>query len=205
MPITYSFLMTSRHKDNPDLVGFKPRVRPYFLTVDQELDFPVHFDDAAYAQLHRAFMNFVAEGLPGENCRLYKPINGADTIKVNRQLTHFLIDHPDYPAERLQSQILSAINTPGNFTTKHWHFDIDDVDESTFKSIVADITKYGNFESNQIQIKPSHTPHCYSVVTAHGFDTRQLMTDWQQYITNQKTHSQGILAEYAVNDLSNED
>lgn len=151
----------SRNKDNKNVPNFKPRVQSFL------------YEESSNTLMEK-FNKFVADGVPHEFCRLYISINAVDEQKVKKELTKFLIDEAFSPSDwsliNLNNKVVSLASLNCNKKEKKWLFDCDVEDDDTFVNFRDDVEKYGGKV-----VDCGRTPNGYFLVTARGFDARELM------------------------------
>lgn len=160
----HSVLFKSRNKDNKGLKGFKERKKIFFTEGEPEF-------------LVDKFNDFVAEGVPGELSRFYYSVNPRDVEKTNIALIKFLLDHPDYPLEKIQGKVNSLSNRKENASTKRWLIDFDSLDVPE-EQIVNEVTEAGNFDPSEIEV--IRTIGGYHLITPRGFDSRSLIKKYNK-------------------------
>ncbi len=159
----YILELVSRNKDNKNVDGFKQRNELFFTDLDP--------DDEV---LQRKFRNFVQDGVVGETSRMYYSINPRDTVKSNKELCKFLVDHPEYDLRKLKYKHISLAQLPKNADGKRWLFDFDIDDKSAVREFIKDIEAI----DADIIVDIHKTPHGYAVITNRHFDTRSLLAKW---------------------------
>lgn len=157
-------LFCSRNKDNKGIDGFARRRRA-FIAHDSDID-----------ATKAAFAAFVADGVAGECCRWYESVNARDPEAVRRQLIHRLVDGAD--VTRLQSLAASVAAKRECATEKRWLFDFDDRSSIRVAHFTCDVMAAGGFASDEIERHA--TPNGFAVVVPHGFDTRDLLAQWDR-------------------------
>lgn len=70
----YVYLICSRNKDNKDLPNFKKRAKTILEYKENE--------DRVIKEFHR----FAADGVPGEQTRLYRSVNSRNEEKIRKEL-----------------------------------------------------------------------------------------------------------------------
>lgn len=161
-------LFVSRNKDNKHIEGHTERRHSFVSKEPSESD--VLYDE---------FQNFIKRGVKGEVCRFYYSVNARDEQKIRQELQHFLISNPDFNLCAIPSKLagIAAINS--NAATKHWMFDFDIDDHAKAKEFCEDIQKIDKTVKAHIY----KTPNGYAIVVDHGFDTRTLLTKWNENVT----------------------
>lgn len=173
MTYYHTVLFKSRNKDNKEVDGFKERSKT-FLT-DKE---PI--------ELYNKFQEFVGEGLDGELSRFYYSVNKRDIVKANRKLVHYLIDNPEFPPYKLQTKLVSLASEKDCSAENKWLFDYDG-DPEAVVSFVEDVEQH--FDMVYDVIKLFGTVSGFGVVVPHGFDTRELLSKWEDV----ELHRDGML------------
>ena len=157
-------MFISRNKDNKNIEGFKQRSMNFVSTKYPE-------------ELLEKFQEFVERGVEGEFSRFYISVNARDPEKVHKHLMHFLIDHPDYPLDKMESKIASLADRTDCALTKKWLFDLD-MDMVEAYEFASDAVKAGKFESME-SMEIRRTVSGYSLVVPRGFDTRELLSKYE--------------------------
>lgn len=162
----YVYLICSRNKDNKDIPNFKERAKTI-------LEYKENGD-----KVIEAFKSFAAKGLPGEQTRLYRSVNSRNEEKIREELIiRLLRDKPSMT--QLNRTLASVAQQVQNRDESKWLFDFD-VDNYFFKTeFINDIVKVSNIEEDNIE--SFSTPHGYTIIVPHGFDTRELMENWKDY------------------------
>lgn len=158
-------MFISRNKDNKNIEGFKQRSMNFVSTKHPE-------------ELSGKFQEFVERGVEGEFCRFYLSVNARDPEKVHKHLIHFLIDHPDYPLDKMESKIASLADRTDCALTKKWLFDLDDMNMVEAYEFASDVIKAGEFESME-SMEIRRTVSGYSLVVPRGFDTREILSKYE--------------------------
>ena len=154
----YVVFFTSRNKDNKDIKNFKERKKAFVSSKSIE-------------ELKQEFLVFCNKGLNSEKCRFYISTNARDRIKINKALTHFLIDNPETPTEDIPAMIVRIAAKKENALEKKWLFDFDDSDEdncNNFCKMINDIDP-------NVSITKYKTPNGFHIISNRGFDTRKLL------------------------------
>ena len=153
-------LLISRNKDNRDLPGFRPRTRSFLAYEDD-------------TRIQNEWSQFLTEAAPGELCRLYVSVNARDIEAIRKQLLYALIF--ENPSLTHIDQLLASIAARKECASEHrWMFDFDSTNETLLNKFLSDLESV--FAREKIQTHP--TPHGHAVIVPHGFDTRQLMSDY---------------------------
>lgn len=167
----YVYLMCSRNKDNKDIPNFKERAKTI-------LEYKENED-----KVIEAFKSFAAEGLPGEQTRLYRSVNSRNEEKIREELIiRLLRDKPSMA--RLNHTLASVAQQVQNRDESKWLFDFDVDDDKLSEDFKKDIRRFahdsGVFFYNY-EIETHKTPHGYAIIVPYGFDTRELMEKWKDY------------------------
>lgn len=149
-------IFTSRNKDNKDIPGFKQRTIS-FLSENPILEI-------------NKFNHFLLEGVPGELSRFYVTVNKRNNDSAIKSLQHYLLDHPDYPATKVESKLTSLAMRPENAAEHKWLFDFDE--KEGIYDFVSDLEDEG-FKKKEIEVYK--TVNNYAVVVPHGFDSRNIL------------------------------
>ena len=167
----YIYIMRSRNKDNTGVLLFKERCKTMVKYEDEE-EF-----------ILKEFKNFAKDGVKGERSRLYKSVNARDEDKVRKG---FIIKmFKDEPSITKTNRILSSVaQCTENRAESKWLFDFDNKDCSLLNSFLADVCCISN--DDDIIDVCKDTPNGFAVVVKHGFDTRELMNKYKQYVTLKK-------------------
>lgn len=161
----YVYLIRSRNKDNKDIPNFKERAETI-------LEYRENED-----KVIEDFKSFAAEGVPGEQTRLYRSVNSRNEEKIREEFViRLLRDKPSMT--RLNRTLASVAQQVQNRDESKWLFDFDVDDDSLVLEFIYDITNYGIVFN---QIKLYKTPNGFAVIVTHGFDTRELMEKWKDY------------------------
>ena len=155
----YVYMFRSRNKDNAHLSNFHERCKTIWAYREDE------------PKVRRDFERFAAEGIPGEQTRLYRSVNRRDENKIREELTIRLIK--DKPSMTKLNAILTSVAMQSNSRAESkWLFDFDIDDLATLLQFNNDLPVGGTIYK---------TPNGYAVVVEHGFDTRELMKKWENY------------------------
>ena len=161
----YVYLIRSRNKDNKDVPNFKGRAKTILEYKENE--------DRVIKEFHR----FAADGVPGEQTRLYRSVNSRNEEKIMKELIiRLLRDKPS--VTKLNHTLASVAQQVENRDESKWLFDFDVDDRTLMEKFVADI--YNTYIPWKC-IETYKTPHGYAIVVSHGFDTRKLMEKWKDY------------------------
>ena len=159
----YLYFFRSRNKDNKDVANFRQRSKT-FITTKTALE------------LDREFAAFVNDGQSGEMSRMYVAINTRDNAKIQKALTHKLIDD-ELDMTKLNRLLASIAAKPENRAKgeNKWLFDFDPVEGEDTDELLKAFKKDLPLDANYHDFK---TPNGYAVVVDHGFDTRELLAKW---------------------------
>lgn len=168
----YVYLMRSRNKDNKDIPNFKERVETI-------LEYKENED-----KIIEKFKNFAAEGVPGEQTRLYRSVNSRNEEKIREELIiRLLRDKPSMT--QLNRTLASVALQVQNRDDSKWLFDFDVDDDKMAEDFKKDIKRFAYDNTDMFfynyEIEAHKTPHGYVIIVPHGFDTRELMEKWKDY------------------------
>lgn len=162
----YVYLIRSRNKDNKDIPNFKGRIKTILEYKENE--------DRVIKEFHR----FAADGVPGEQTRLYRSVNSRNEEKIREELIIRLVrDKPS--VTKLNRTLASVAQQVENRNEDKWLFDFDVDNELLMYDFVYDVIIFSGIPLSDIQA--DKTPHGYAIVVPHGFDTRKLMEKWKDY------------------------
>ena len=162
----YVYLIRSRNKDNKDVPNFKERIKTILEYKENE--------DRVIKEFHR----FAADGVPGEQTRLYRSVNSRNEEKIREELIiRLLRDKPS--VTKLNRTLASVAQQVENRDKSKWLFDFDMDDELLMYNFVHDVIIFSHIPLSDILV--NKTPHGYAIVVPHGFDTRELMNKWKDY------------------------
>lgn len=162
----YVYLMRSRNKDNKYVPNFKERAETI-------LEYRENED-----KVIEDFKSFAAEGVPGEQTRLYRSVNSRNEEKIREEFViRLLRDKPSMT--RLNRTLASVAQQVQNRDESKWLFDFDVNDAILVKGFMEDINHFSNIPLRYIE--KHKTSHGYAVVVEHGFDTRELIEKWKDY------------------------
>lgn len=162
----YVYLIRSRNKDNKDLPNFKEREKTILEYKENE--------DKVIKEFHK----FAADGVPGEQTRLYRSVNFRNEEKIREELIiRLLRDKPSMT--KLNRTLASVAQQAENRAESKWLFDFDVDDESLMYDFVHDVIIFSGIPLSDIQAYT--TPHGYAIVVPHSFDTRKLIEKWKNY------------------------
>lgn len=158
-------LFKSRNKDNKHLENFKERTVSFVTSHDVETS----------KSLVDKFYSFVSQGVEGELSRFYISLNSRNPQKVNKELMHYLLDHPELNPASLPQKLARISAHKENAKEHKWFFDFDSKDGDLLKKFKTDIRELGGYEK---LITTYSTINGYAVVVENGFDTRKLLDKW---------------------------
>lgn len=162
----YVYLMRSRNKDNKDIPNFKERDKTI-------LEYKENED-----KVIEAFKSFVANGLPGEQTRLYRSVNSRNEEKIREELViRLLRDKPSVTL--LNRTLVSVAQQIQNRDESKWLFDFDVNNREMATNFLSDINYFSGIKL--IDINCHKIPHGYAIIVPHRFDTRELMEKWKDY------------------------
>ena len=164
----YVYLIRSRNKDNKDLPNFKERTKTILEYKENEEKI---FDE---------FYKFAADGVPGEQTRLYRSVNSRNEEKIREELIiRLLRDKPSMT--KLDRTLASVAQQVENRDESKWLFDFDVDDEIIADNFIDAIFIQTDMDYPIEKIKRYKTSHGYAIVVPRGFDTRKLMEKWKDY------------------------
>lgn len=158
-------LFKSRNKDNKDLEDFTERT----------VSFVTSHDISKSKSLQDKFKTFVNQGVAGELSRYYVSYNERNPQKVNKELMHYLLDHPEMNPASLPQKLARISAHKENASENKWFFDFDYDELSKVEEFKTDIRELGGYRGDIIQ---HLTIHGYAIGVEHGFDTRKLLEKW---------------------------
>lgn len=162
----YVYLMRSRNKDNKDIPNFKQRDETI-------LEYKENED-----KIIEKFKNFAAKGIPGEQTRLYRSVNSRNEEKIREEfIIRLLRDKPSMT--QLNRTLASVAQQVHNRDDSKWLFDFDVDKKRLAYNFCCDIYEFSTIASSEI--KCHKTPHGYTIIVPHSFDTRELMEKWKDY------------------------
>lgn len=162
----YVYLIRSRNKDNKDIPSFKERAKTILEYKENE--------DRVIKEFHK----FAADGVPGEQTRLYRSVNSRNEEKIREELIiRLLRDKPSMT--KLNRTLASVAQQAENRNESKWLFDFDVDDAILVKEFMEDVNHFSNIPLRYIE--KYKTPHGYAIVVPHGFDTRELIEKWKNY------------------------
>lgn len=166
----HTVFFSSRNKDNEQIKNFKQRIR-------------VFVTDKTLEELKQEFIGFVNKGQIGELSRFYYSVNSTNLELANRDLIHYLIDHPLATPNQIKNKLVSVSAVNKNLNTHKWLFDCDFQDEVKLNKVKNKIIESSKDE--EIIEKVGKTIHGYYLITKHGFDTRELLKEFSD-VDNKK-------------------
>ena len=162
----YVYLIRSRNKDNKDVPNFKERIKTILEYKENE--------DRIIKEFHR----FAADGVPGEQIRLYRSVNSRNEEKIREELViRLLRDKPSMT--KLNRTLASVAQQVENRDESKWLFDFDVDDELLVYDFIHDVIIFSHIPLSDI--RAYKTPHGYAIIVPHRFDTRELMEKWKDY------------------------
>lgn len=174
--VLYSWLFTSRNKDNKNVKEFQQR-RMAMLAYVEDKECSVSVPDKV---MHR-FKQFVADGKKGETCRLYRSINSFDEEKVRKQLaSHLILEDISLPKLEATSVSIASASKNHCANQKKWLLDFDSKNKDRLNDLLQTIEPLcGDMGTYK-------TPNGYAVVIEHGFDTRTVLEPFADILTVKK-------------------
>lgn len=128
----YVYLIRSRNKDNKDVPNFKERAKTIVEYKENE--------DRVIKEFHR----FAADGVPGEQTRLYRSVNSMNEEKIREELIiRLLRDKPS--VTKLNRTLASVAQQVENRDESKWLFDFNVDDESLMYDFVHDVIIFSVF------------------------------------------------------------
>mgnify|MGYP006982395834 CR=1 FL=1 len=170
----YVYLIRSRNKDNKDVSNFKERTKT-ILEYKQNED-----------RIIKEFHKFAADGVPGEQTRLYRFVNSRNEEKIREELIIRLLRHKP-SMTKLNRTLASVAQQAENRDESKWLFDFDVDDEEKADEFIDDIYFYSGIENHELH----KTPHGYAIIVPRGFDIRELIEKWKDYDISM--HKDGLL------------
>lgn len=162
----YIIMFKSRNKDNQNVMNFKERTRTFL--VDENYD---------EESIKKKFQEFISRGVKGEICRWYISVNTRNPEIIKKHLISALALESDLDISKIESKVISIAQQPQCAATKYWMFDVDVDDENIKWQILSEFPLC----THVIEVNP--TPHGCHVIVDKGFDTRELMEKWKDFIT----------------------
>lgn len=170
----FVWLFVSRNKDNANVPYFKQR----------ELAFVDYDKPIVRLNITRRFREFARAGQQGEASRLYRSVNARDPEMIRKLLLQKLIFDPiDFT--HIESTVASIASKKECALEQQWLLDVD----TPFKDKVDAVV---NIVGSIMDTSPTvqDTPHGKAIITAHGFDSRNLLRDYGDIVT---LHKDGML------------
>ena len=122
----YVYLIRSRNKDNKDIPNFKERAKTI-------LEYKENED-----RVIKEFRRFAADGVTGEQTRLYRSVNSRNEEKIREEfIIRLLRDKPS--VTKLNRTLASVAQQTENRDESKWLFDFDVDDESLMYDFVHDV------------------------------------------------------------------
>lgn len=180
----YGVFLVSRNKDNKHLDS------------DLYKERKVAFVSSDLSKAKREFNHFCNDAIEGEKCRMYVSVNERDRTKTRKMLIHELVDaEDDFPLSNVQAKVCSCAMKHENAKTKYWMFDFDTKSQDKLCEFISDLEENGfseyesfvesreegNVPENAYYVEP--TPHGYAIIVTHGFDTREILKNREDYVT----------------------
>lgn len=163
-------LFVSRNKDNSHLDSFKERKKAFLAYLDG-YNIP--------EWLSEEFDDFVSKGQFTEMCRMYISINARDPDKIKKDLAVKLIQDPEgVDLTKADAIVARAAAHDKNKRSdqKRWLFDWDRPITTQTRDQFNKFCEYVNESGGGVTVYP--TPHGAAVLAEHGFDTRELATNY---------------------------
>lgn len=162
----------SRHKDNQNIEGFKPRCQA----------FPVYLNPIDIETLKSKFQKFCNEGLPHEVSRFYITLNARYEDGVRNDLICRMLQNETNFS--LMNRVTTSVAARCNdLVTKCWMFDADgdNVAQGSAEFAVAISTRTQELMSGVRQAAASYKTKngCHIITSAH-FDTRKVESYYPQ-------------------------
>lgn len=168
----YVYLIRSRNKDNKNIPNFKERAKTI-------LEYKENED-----KVIEAFRSFAANGVPGEQTRLYRSVNSRNEEKIREEFIIRLLRNKS-SMTRLNRTLASVAQQVQNRDESKWLFDFDVDDDKLAEDFKNDVRRFAYDNSDTFfynhEIEIHKTPHGYAIIVPHGFDTRELMKKWKDY------------------------
>ena len=122
----YVYLIRSRNKDNKDVPDFKERAKIILEYKENE--------DKVIKEFHK----FAADGVTGEQTRLYRSVNSRNEEKIREEfIIRLLRDKPSMT--KLNRTLASVAQQVENRDESKWLFDFDVDDELLMYDFVRDV------------------------------------------------------------------
>lgn len=177
-------LFVSRNKDNKEIPDFKERRETFIIDTHG----PRHDLDIEINRMHKKFGEFVSKGVSGETCRLYLSVNDRDREKIKKNFVIELLKNDDYNLSNIKDILVSVAMKKENAVTKYWLIDYDREDtEEEVREFIEDMKKLTNYKENPFDIlNINPTVHGWHIIVSHGFDTRELLKKYGDFVSIQK-------------------
>lgn len=162
----------SRHKDNDNVDGFKPRCQA----------FPVYLNPIDIETLQSKFQKFCNEGLPNEVSRFYITLNARYEDGVRSDLICRILQNETNFS--LMNRVITSVAARCNdLVTKCWMFDVDG-DDMTQQSIEFAVMMYTQNQQLASGVRQAAALYktksgCHVITSAH-FDTRKIEQYYSQ-------------------------
>lgn len=172
---SYVILFVSRNKDNENVAQFKSRRRAFLWN---QPTLPI-----------KRFESFVAEGVPGEVCRMYQSVNARNVEKVRKALIVKLVTADTMDLTKIEGIVASLAALSENKAESKWLFDFDSTDENKQEVFYEDLRKLlvesykGTPLEKTAEIVTSKTPNGMHYIIPRGVDTRELLKKWEDTVT----------------------
>ena len=177
-------LFVSRNKDNKEISGFKERREAFIIDTHglrHDLDIEIN-------RMHKKFNEFVSRGVPGETCRLYLSVNDRNREKIKKNFIIELLKNDDYNLSNIKDILVSVAMKKENAVTKYWLIDYDREDnEEKVREFIEDMKELTNYKEHPFDIlNVITTVHGWHIIISHGFDTRELLKKYGDFVSIQK-------------------
>lgn len=164
--------LCSRNKDNKGVTGFHERKEVFFAHSNVEKDM-------------ERFNAFVKAGLPNEFCRMYVSVNCRNLDKAKKNLMCEMVQNDDFDLTKVETRAVSHAMKPECAAEHHWLFDFDYCGDNAFMLLNEFVKDVFSVSPDNV-VEHTATPHGFAVVVDRGFDTRELMGKWDEYVTLKK-------------------
>lgn len=145
----YVYLIRSRNKDNKDVPNFKERIKTI-------LEYKENED-----RIIKEFHNFAADGVPGEQIRLYRSVNSRNEEKIREEfIIRLLRDKPSMT--KLNRTLASVAQQVDNRDESKWLFDFDVDDEEKVDDFIDDIYFCSGIENHELHKNSTWLRNCSS-------------------------------------------
>lgn len=169
-------VMCSRHKDNKDIEGFKPRNRSFLVEETADMG----------RMLTKEFLSFVSKGKKEEMSRMYMSINRRDLSRARNKLIAHLALTDNW--KNLDAALVGKAMEKDCDLDKRWLLDVDTKDSKEVEKVVNILKK--TFAAGECSVGP--TPNGLFIVAPRGFDTRELLEECP-FIENKKDGSRLVM------------